>query len=1174
MIYPNYVKQSPVLGLTSGAAGGASLSYFTHTVDAAPPGGGGADNLGSVSFDGDGDYLSLAGSNDFDFGSGDFTIEGFFYKTTTTSNQTLLCSSRYYTSGNNGNWILRITNAGSIAFATYDGTGNAEYTEFSASTSVSTWYHFALVRSGTGSNQTKFYLNGALAGSMTVSKSLSDAGTNGLLIGEESPNGPGNNFMSGYLSNIRIIKGTALYTSNFTPSTSPLTAVTNTKLLCCQSETSPTTAAVTPGTITANGNAAVSSFDPFGGGSVLFDGGGDCLTVADNADFEFGSGNFTIEAFINYTGNPGSGNSTYAIFSKWNNQDSNKGFILRITNVGSGEKLQFFYSSDGNSNNISTGNTTLSPGIWYHIAFVRNGSTGTFYINGAADSTTHSMGSNSIRNTTVPFRIGANLDGGAIDQEFKGLISNVRVIKGTALYTSNFTAPTSALTNVTNTKLLCCQSDTSPTAAAVTPGTITNIGSAVDSSSPFNAGGDSGSVQFDGVDDHLNITGQSDLAFGTSDFTLEFWVYFSSSDPTLDTIMETRSTTSGSDGFLIGRFHTSGYENKIALYTAGGYQMASNSGVSNSTWTHVAVVRSGSTTKLYIDGVVQSTTYSDYNNYSNGGLIIGENANNTYHLDGLISNFRMVKGTAVYTSDAVTPFAVPTAPLTNIPNTKLLCCNSTTSATSSTITPATIVNNGGATVSTSNPFNFGSVLFDQTSDYLSLSDSNDFNFGTGDFTIECFVKPETLNTSAYAQGFSTILDHDGGTGNYAGAWFAIHQNNNQIYWASNNANQINGGTLSLSWNHIAVVRSGSTTTLYVNGSSVANYTDNLNYTDSNTRGLYIGTQNGTARRFGGYISNLRLVKGTAVYSGNFTPPTSPLTAVTNTKLLCCQSAISATAAAVTPGTITNNGSTVDSSVPFALSGSVEFTGDPSEKDYLNVAKSSDFDFSGVFTLEAWAYFDTLGYDSSPTASGVDNNSRTKIKTIAESINWNAEIGQYHFGVSANNKFQFYIFDYPSSYENRYYQGDTTIQTGQWYHFMVNRDSSNNIRLYVNGTRQTVTKYINGSSQGSSSYWSESTALSNSNQPNPLRIGACKIGGTIYGMDGKISNLRMTAQHLYGSGSTITVPTSKLTTTSQSATASNVKLLCCQDLYSATNATKSPTSITANNTPTLSSSHPF
>ena len=75
MIYPNYVKQSPVLGLTSGAAGGASLSYFTHTVDAAPPA---AEDSGSVSFDGN-DYLSIADSADFNLGSGDFTIECWVY---------------------------------------------------------------------------------------------------------------------------------------------------------------------------------------------------------------------------------------------------------------------------------------------------------------------------------------------------------------------------------------------------------------------------------------------------------------------------------------------------------------------------------------------------------------------------------------------------------------------------------------------------------------------------------------------------------------------------------------------------------------------------------------------------------------------------------------------------------------------------------------------------------------------------------------------------------------------------------------------------------------------------------------------------------------------------------------------------------------------------------------
>lgn len=209
-----------------------------------------------------------------------------------------------------------------------------------------------------------------------------------------------------------------------------------------------------------------------------------------------------------------------------------------------------------------------------------------------------------------------------------------------------------------------------------------------------------GSVSFDGIDDHLNITGQSDLAFGTSDFTLECWVYFTGSDPTLDTIMETRSSTGASDGFLIGRFHTGGHENKIELYTAGSYRVTADVTTSNNTWVHVAAVRQSGTTRMYINGQVQSTTYSDSNNYSNDDLIIGENIADSYQIPGLISNFRMVKGTAVYTSN----FTVPTSPLTAITNTKLLCCQSDVSVTDATVTPGTIVNNGGATASSSHPF--------------------------------------------------------------------------------------------------------------------------------------------------------------------------------------------------------------------------------------------------------------------------------------------------------------------------------------------------------------------------------------------------------------------------------------------------------------------------------------
>ena len=70
-----------------------------------------------------------------------------------------------------------------------------------------------------------------------------------------------------------------------------------------------------------------------------------------------------------------------------------------------------------------------------------------------------------------------------------------------------------------------------------------------------------GSVFFDGTDDHLNVT-SSDIVVGTGDFTLEFFVNFSSADATLDTIMDTRTGTGASNGFLIGRFHSVGHENK------------------------------------------------------------------------------------------------------------------------------------------------------------------------------------------------------------------------------------------------------------------------------------------------------------------------------------------------------------------------------------------------------------------------------------------------------------------------------------------------------------------------------------------------------------------------------------------------------------------------------------
>ena len=167
-----------------------------------------SDNMGSIVFDGTNDTVTLSANSDFDFGTGDLTIEGFFNKSATTANLTLVCSENYYATGYNGNWIIRITNANTIAFASYDGKSNGEYNEFSAPTTSGKWYHFAFVREGTGSNESKFYFNGVLAGSMTVSKSLSNAGNEGLRIGED--NNWANAFMNGKISNVKIYKGKGL----------------------------------------------------------------------------------------------------------------------------------------------------------------------------------------------------------------------------------------------------------------------------------------------------------------------------------------------------------------------------------------------------------------------------------------------------------------------------------------------------------------------------------------------------------------------------------------------------------------------------------------------------------------------------------------------------------------------------------------------------------------------------------------------------------------------------------------------------------------------------------------------------------------------------------------------------------------------------------------------------
>ena len=183
------------------------------------------ENTGSVFFDGTGDYLQVLPSDDLSL-TGDFTVEYWTYLTGTENNMRQISSGNYYGDGN-GNWYFGLNaTQNNIIFYTYDGQSNAESISVSYTPSLNTWYHIAAARVG---DTVTIYINGVSVGSGTISKDLVDGAAGGLQIGRLVTYGD----HIGYISNLRICKGHAVYTSNFTPPTRELEVHPETVLLCC-----------------------------------------------------------------------------------------------------------------------------------------------------------------------------------------------------------------------------------------------------------------------------------------------------------------------------------------------------------------------------------------------------------------------------------------------------------------------------------------------------------------------------------------------------------------------------------------------------------------------------------------------------------------------------------------------------------------------------------------------------------------------------------------------------------------------------------------------------------------------------------------------------------------------------------------------------------------------------
>ena len=181
--------------------------------------------------------------------------------------------------------------------------------------------------------------------------------------------------------------------------------------------------------------------------------------------------------------------------------------------------------------------------------------------------------------------------------------------------------------------------------------------------------------------------------------------------------------------------------------------------------------------------------------------------------------------------------------------------------------------------------------FSNTTQCAQVADNTVLAFGTNPFTIEMWVYPTaSLSNAPYIFAkMNSALNTNPGLG-----WY-INLYPNAIYWGASTAalgyaTHTTTTTLN-AWTHLAFTRVGSSLTCYVNGVSVGTQTVTLAAANNdNSYPLQLGNWTAyTSTYFTGYMSNVRVVKGTAVYTANFVPPTAPLTAISGTSLLTLQS---------------------------------------------------------------------------------------------------------------------------------------------------------------------------------------------------------------------------------------------------------------------------------------------
>jgi len=876
---------------------------------------------------------------------------------------------------------------------------------------------------------------------------------------------------------------------------------------------------------------SLTPFHPYGY-SRYFNGDGSYLKIDNDNSFTPTNKNFTIEAWIMPMTDSQQTNAT--IFSR-GSSTTNREFALYMTESTLVFKI---WNSSNTEKSVSYSGTDQDgdlfyTGKWYHVAGELSGSvsdrTMNLYINGRRVATTTGIDASYVRDTNSSGYIGGGV-WAASNTRFIGYITDLRLSYNSSSSgqaprysgAEDFVLPTTRFTNDSTTQLLTLQDgwpkdnsgnnlviypDTNNT-STTTPVAYHRILSPYNIPEEYNLTTHGTAWHTSGTRGYVHTADVSTQRIGTNSFCIEGWVYVTRHATGYNVLASRWNGGNSSAQGSNFRGYTLGYKSS-GPFGYLGYNGSSTITFSGTTeavylgqWTHIAysLERTGTTAatfRTFVSGKKANEISFNYAEVtdSNAPLRIGAySTDDTYATNGLMSDFRLTVGDAVYTAD----FTPPTAPFTNNSNTKLrvnadLGIYDASGAQGvpsqeqyffeASPNEGSLILQGNAKSSTTQTKNASSSMyFDGTDDLISLNNkehmpSGDLDLGEKDWGLSMWVRPD--NTSSGER----VIIHQGDKG--TNGWGLVQSGTSLVYYTGGGSADITISSVfsAGTWVHIALDKtnnpyygnngltgtygtSASTdaiVTIWVNGNSNTYNTTSGYASGTNTRLEIGGSTNptggwGSVTGFVGYLEDIKFVqkhnRNRARLQAPFIISRNTSTSDSNTFLLCAHASAYDTVHG--DWTVTNGGTapTVSRFSPVKDGYSLKFDGTASTRMLLShTGSSSDYNIgdadnnaAGNWSMDGWFWTSYSHVDqyffSNYGSADADYTFMlgTRSSGVFQLRRHTAGAGnQLNAASWRRNRWQHFLFtqEYKSAQNNVY---DTLYIDGVWVHSATNSSS--------------------------------------------------------------------------------------------------------------------------------------